>query len=155
MGEELKINKKIENEEWVELYEYVKNDILKYEKHMKLPTWFILRLKGLRNGKFVANKNTKPLGDYTFKIILMTFKINKFEIIRAISNNSKFKDERHRINYLMAIVESRINDTYMRLNKLKKSEENGENVKINISEDKAEYKKKTKEVKNNRLKGLI
>lgn len=155
MSEELKIDKKVENEEWVELYEYVKNDILKYEKNMKLPTWFVLRLKGLRNGKFVANKNTKTLGDYTFKMISMTFKINKFEIINAISNNSKFKDERHRINYLMIIVENKINDTYMRLNKLKKSEENGESIEINVNEDKAEYRKKTKEVKNNRLKGLM
>lgn len=149
------LNKNQEQEEWIELYEYVKKEILKYDDNMKLPKFLILRLKGIKDGKFIANKNTQTLGDYTFKIVLMTFKINKFEIINAISSSGKFKDEKHKINYMMAIVESKINDTYIRLNKIKKSETDGESIEVAINEDKAIYKKKTKEVKNSRLKGLI
>lgn len=151
----IEINKEQEQEEWIELYEYVKNDILKYEKCMKLPKFLILRLKGLRNGKFIANKNTKPLGEYTFKIITLTFKINKIEIINAISSGEKFKDEKHKINYIMAIVENKINDTYIRLSKVEKAKTDGENVEVTLNGNKASYKKKTKEVKNSRLKGLI
>lgn len=145
---------KQELEEWNELYEYVRNDILKYDK-MALPKQLVLRLKGLKDGKFIANKKTKALGDYSFKIILMTFKINKYEIINALKDKSKFKDESHMINYLMAIAEKKINDTYSRLNRLEKSQEKGENLKITTSEDKAEYKHKTKEIKNSRLKELL
>ena len=55
----------------------------------------------------------------------------------------------------MAIVESKINDTYIRLNKVEKAKTDGENIEVIVNEDKASYKKKTKEVKNSRLKGLI
>lgn len=146
---------KLEIEEWNELYEYVKKDILKYDDKLALPKNLVLRLKGLKNGKFMANKKTKALGDYSFKIILMTFKINKYEIVNALADKSKFKDESHMINYMMAIVEKKINDTYSRLNRLEKSQEKGENLEINTSENKAVYKPKTKEVKNSRLKELL
>lgn len=153
--DKVKRNKTQENEEWIELYEYVKHDILNYDEKMKLPKWLVLRLKGLRNGQFIANKKIQALGDYTFKIILMTFKINKYEIVNAINDRSKFKDEIHMINYIMAIIEKKINDTYCRLNRLEQSQEKGENLEINTSENKAEYKQKTKEVKNSRLKELL
>lgn len=151
----IKDNKTQENEEWIELYEYVKHDILNYDEKMKIPKWLVLRLRGLRNGQFVANKKIQVLGDYTFKIILMTFKINKFEIRNAISNDSKFKDEKHKINYLMAIVENKINDTYLRVKKVKESNKKGQEVELNVSTNKTGYKKKTKEVKNSILKELL
>lgn len=146
---------KQELEEWNDLYDYVKKDILKYDEKLALPKNLVLRLKGLKNGKFIANKNTKALGDYSFKIILMTFKINKYEIVNALSDKSKFKDESHMINYLMSIVEKKINDTYSRLNRLEQSQEKGEHLEITESENKAEYKQKTKEIKNSRLKELL
>jgi len=144
-----------EKEEWNELYEYVKKEILRYDENMKLPKNLILRILGLKNGKFIANKKTKALGDYSFKIILMTFKINKYEIVNALADKSKFKDESHMINYMMAIIEKKINDTYSRLNRLEQSQIKGENLEITESENKAEYKRKTKEVKNSRLKELF
>jgi polyribonucleotide nucleotidyltransferase len=146
---------KQEIEEWDELYEYVKKDILKYDEKLALPKNLVLRLKGLQQGKFIANKKTKALGDYSFKIILMTFKINKYEIVNALADKSKFKDESNMINYMMAIVEKKINDTYSRLNRLEMSQEKGEKLEITESENKAEYKRKTKEVKNSRLKELF
>ena len=146
---------KQELEEWNDLYEYVKNDILKYDEKLALPKNLVLRLKGLQQGKFIANKKTKALGDYSFKIILMTFKINKYEIVNALTDKSKFKDESHMINYMMAIIEKKINDTYSRLNRLEQSQIKGENLEITESENKDEYKQKTKEVKNSRLKELL
>jgi len=139
---------KQELEEWNDLYEYVKNDILKYDEKLALPKNLVLRLKGLQQGKFIANKKTKALGDYSFKI-------NKYEIVNALTDKSKFKDESHMINYMMAIIEKKINDTYSRLNRLEQSQIKGENLEITESENKAEYKQKTKEVKNSRLKELL
>jgi len=149
------LDKKKEQEQWVELYDYVKNDILQYEKEIKLPKTLILRLKGLRDGKFMANKNNKQvLGDYTFNIILMTFKINKFDIMSALSNKNKFKDEKHMINYLMAIIECKINDTYNRIIKVEKAKVQGEKIEVNLNGDKAEYKTKSRPIAN-RLKYLM
>lgn len=150
-----KLTKKEEQIQWIELYEYVKHDILQYEKDMKLSRTLVLRLKGLRQGKFIANKATKTLGDYTFKIILITFKLNKIEIINALLNKSKFKNESHMINYLMVILENKINDTYLRIKKAEDSQEKGKNIELNIDDNKAEYKHKTTEVKNSRLKDLL
>lgn len=150
-----KLTKKEEQEQWVSLYEYVKKEILQYEDDKKLPKILILRLKGLRNGKFIANKNTTILGNYTFKLILMTFKINKFDIISALSNKNKFKDEDHMINYLMAIVESKINDTYNRINKVGQAKEKGEKIELDLDNEKAEYKTKSKSTTNSRLKDLL
>ena len=121
---------------------------------MILPRWFVLRLKGLKDGKFCANKKTKSLGEYSFYIILLTFKINKFNIISSINNN-KFKDEKHKINYIMAIIENNINDTCQRLSKLKKAEQKCEDMDVFINNNKANYNKKTKSVTNSRLKGLL
>lgn len=146
---------KQELEEWNDLYDYVKKDILKYDEKLALPKNLVLRLKGLQQGKFIANKKTKALGDYSFKIILMTFKINKYEIVNALADKSKFKDESHMINYMMAIIEKKINDTYSRLNRLEQSQIKGETLEITESENKAEYKHKTKEIKNSRLKELL
>lgn len=145
---------KQEQKEWNELYQYIKKDILKYDDKMILPRWFVLRLKGLKDGKFCANKKTKSLGEYSFYIILLTFKINKFNIINSINNN-KFKDEKHKINYIMAIIENNINDTCQRLNKLKKAEQKCEDMDVFINNNKANYNKKTKSVTNSRLKGLL
>ncbi|HZJ99018.1 MAG TPA: hypothetical protein VFC79_03380, partial [Tissierellaceae bacterium] len=64
MSEEL--SKKEENKQWNALYEYVKKEILEYTDDMQLPRFMILRLRGLRNGKFMANKNSKPMANYDY-----------------------------------------------------------------------------------------
>ena len=146
---------KEEKMEWDELYEYIKKEILGYDANINLPRNLVLRLKGLREGKFMANKSTKAMGDYTFKVILTTFKINKFDILKALSNKNRFKDESHMINYLMVVIENKINDTYLRIKKVETAQEKGQEIDINIEDDKAEYKPKTKKVKNSRLKDLL
>lgn len=155
--EQIKKTKKVDNEEWKLLYEYVKKEILEYESSKKVPRTMVLRLRGLRDGNFMSNKHNKnKLADYGYDIILLTFKLNKITIKNGISNKSKFKDESHMINYIMAIVESKINDTLDRINKAKKSQNKAEVIDINNEvENKATYKKKTKEVKNSRLKELL
>ena len=151
-----KLNKKIEQEQWVELYEYIRKEILGYDKSLQLPRIFILRLKGLREGKFCANTKSpsKSLGDYPYKSILIAFKMCKMDLIRVLSTKT-FKDEAHKVNYLMAIIESKINDICIRIKKVENAQEKGEHIKINNDDNKAEYKHKTKEVKNSRLKHLL
>lgn len=129
--------------DWCELYEYVKTDILKYDTQ-KLPSYFTLRLKGLAEGKFMANKNSQPMASYDFTTILYTFKICKPKISEAL-NSVPFKDESHKINYIMVIIEKEINNVVERINKKKNSEEKIEIIDVSHQENEpAEYKRKAK-----------
>ncbi|MGU8921419.1 hypothetical protein ACV3UV_11980 [Clostridium perfringens] len=140
--------------EWNELYEYVKYSILDYPKEKSLPRLLILRLRGLRNGKFIANNNTQSLGDYPFNMILLTFKINKLNIINSLSDKSKFKNEDHMINYMMTIVENKINDVFDTITNKERAEKRTDEIIINENKIKDIYITKTLENKNERLKDL-
>ena len=57
---------KEEREDWIELYEYVKKNIMQYDFSQKLSKKMILRLRGLQKGKFLDNKNIKDESNYSF-----------------------------------------------------------------------------------------
>lgn len=150
---------KIEQEEWDKLYKYVKEDILQY-KDKKMPRQMILRLKGLLEGKFMANGKSKAKGKYTYEQILLTFKLNKIAILSAIKKNN-FKNEQHMINYIMVIVENNINDVVNRIARVKRSEKSVDNIKTQFEKSKDDnvkldnnYTKKTKQVKKDLFKDL-
>jgi hypothetical protein len=134
--------KSIENQKWIEMCEYVKLEILQYPPEMKYPRPLALRLRGLLNGKFMANKTTKPLASYTIEQVLMTFKACKYDILRGFSNNV-FKDENHRVNYMMVAIEANINDIVLRMRNAEKSKEKVESMELdNIVNEGVEYKDK-------------
>ena len=142
-----------EKRDWNELCEYFKKEILGYGDDMKFPKFLALRLKGLQTGNFIVNKNNKLQGSYTFKEILITCKYSKLDIMIGFRSNS-FADEKHKINYAMSIIESNLNTIKERLKSRQQAEQKLENVEVNMIEG-ATYKKKTKEVRNKRLEGLM
>ena len=144
---------KEEKEQWDKLYSYVKG-LMGYDDKTSLSRTEVLKLKGLTRGQFIANNNQQELAEYSFYEILITFKICKFDIIRGFRNNS-FKSNRHKFNYMIKIVESNLSTVRERLKSRQKQEERIASIEINTEEEIAEYKKKSKEVKNKRLKGLI
>ena len=86
------------NQTWTELCTYIKKEILQYDDTMKFPKYLALRLKGLSEGKFIANKNTKSQGEYSFRTILYTCQIVRPKILNYFSQNSaRIKDEQHKI----------------------------------------------------------
>jgi len=109
-----------EQEEWVDLYEYVFKKVLGYKDGMKMPQYMILRLKGLRDGQFMSNKTVAMQADYSFKVILYTFKAKAIDL-RRLESKMDFKDENHRFNTIMKIIENNINDIVIRLEKNKKA----------------------------------
>ena len=143
-----------EKKDWNELCEYFKKEILGYGDDMKFPKFLALRLKGLQTGNFIVNKNNKLQGNYTFQEILLTCKYSKLDIMIGFRSNS-FVDEKHKINYAMSIIESNLNTIKERLKSRERQEERIASIEKNTGEEIAEYKKKSKEVKNKRLKGLI
>jgi len=148
-------DKKEENKDWLELCQYVHKEILQYDSDLKFPRHLALRLRGLHSGQFMANKNAKPMASYDYKVILYTFKISKSSIMQCfIANKTKFANENHKINTLMVIIESNINDVVVRLKNAKSAKTKAENIDMgNIFHEGAEYKAKTKEV-NDTLKDL-
>lgn len=136
-----------EIKDWDELYQYIKKDIFEYDESQKLPKYMILRIKGLKDGKFIANKKIKPMANYEYNHILYTFKINKMKL-KQIVKSQDFKNEQHKFNTIMIIIEKEINDVVHRLKQTEKSEEKIEKMHIeNIMHEGAEYQ-------NNKIKKL-
>jgi predicted CDP-diglyceride synthetase/phosphatidate cytidylyltransferase len=134
-----------------ELYQYIKLEILEYHDK-KIPKYLILRLIGLKDGKFMANNKVESEGSYNYKIILLTFKLMKGTILNAIQN-TEIKDERHKINLIFKIIESQINDVKDRIEAKKKGEE--KLLETDLSHQTHEQQQYTKKSnKNDKLKEL-
>lgn len=136
-----KMSKK-QKEEFVELCDYIKNNILQYGDNLAFPKQMALRLKGMAVGKHIAKKDDKML--YTYKMILFAFKKEERNLLNYIAKTT-FKNEQHKINGICLIVERNLNDIKlkaMQAHRNKKiNEEKQEEIVNNI--------KLTNEVKNN------
>lgn len=110
-----------EKQDFDKLYQYVKK-ILGYSDDMALPKFMVMRLKGLKDGKFIANNKTKSKASYDYYTIYLTFIYCKDKIQKALQTK-KFANEQNKFNYIMAIVENNINDVVIRLKNAKKVEE--------------------------------
>ena len=113
---------------------------------MKFPKYLALRLQGLKKGQHIANNNIDDQAHYDDYTILCTFKICKTKIIDYLHKNAtKIKNEQHKINLIMKIIEPEINDVYLRLRNAKRmSKHINEKSFDNQANEGAEYKKKTK-----------
>ena len=145
------MEKERKDQDWCDMYEYFKKEIMEYAESIKLPKFMVLRLRGLAEGKFMSNKKIKSMGQYDFKTILYTFKICKPEILSGFkANQTKFKDEKHKFNYALVIIESNINDVVIRLQNAQKAKEKTENVEVdNIVHEGANYKTKNSKINKN------
>ena len=141
-----------EKKQWDELYSYVK-ELMGYDCKTSLSRTEVLKLKGLTRGQFIANNNQQELAEYSFYEILVTFKVCKFDIMRGFRSNS-FKTNGHKFNYMIKIVEGNLSTVRERLKQRQQAEQKMESVEVNMIEG-ATYKRKTKEVKNKRLEGLM
>lgn len=143
--------KKMTEEEkiaWENLYNHVKFKIMGYDENQSLSKSMILRLKGLSTNKFMENKNIENTANYSYEIILSTFKYCHFDIQNALRTN-RFVDEQHKLNYILKIVEKNINTVYMKSKNAEKAKEEAKKTSVEIpthigAEFKAKEKKKDK-----------
>lgn len=143
MAETKETKKAPKNQEMLDLYAYIEKEILGYDSNQKLQKQACLRIIGMKKGKLIANNKTADLANYTPEIIMLTFKAYRQEIVDAM-RGKKFTSEFNQVAYACAIVESHINDIYMRLKNAKKSAEKTEAVVVSSMEyDGAEYKSQT------------
>ena len=92
--------------EWDELYSFVKNEIFEYDKSQPLSRYTIDKLHELRGNC------------YSYRCILLTF-IECKDFLIAKIHSGNWNGEVHMINYIIKVVESKLNDTY---NKMKADE---------------------------------
>lgn len=118
-----------EEKKFKELCEYVKKDIMGYDENQKLTKHMCLRLRGLKDGKFIANKATPTMAHYSYDIILLTFQYVKHHGLDNILATKKFTSEEHKFNYIMVIISNNINTVY---NKVKKIQEERKRLKDDI-----------------------
>lgn len=142
-----------EKQDWESLYYYVKN-IMGYDENQALSNTMVLRLKGLLSGKFIENNNIKDNSNYSYETILNTFKYSYPDIQKAL-RTVNFKDEQHRFNYILKIVEKNINTVYVKMKSIEKAKEEAKSTMANtIDYTGAEYQRKTKETTNKLLDDL-
>lgn len=106
--------KRKEHDDWCKLFEYVKGNILGYEKEMKLSKYQITRLKGLRDGEFISTKGKKKKQGYPYNIIYLTFLFKTNDILYALKTKT-FDNESRKFDYIMVIIENNINTIYIRM----------------------------------------
>ena len=118
-----------EKQDWELLYTYVKSNIMGYDENQALSSTMVLRLKGLLTNKFIENNNIQSTANYSYETILNTFKFCSPDIYKALRTNA-FKDESHKFNYILKIVEKNINNVYIRMKNAEKAKEEAKNATI-------------------------
>lgn len=99
---------------WNELYDFVKYKIFNFDDDQALSQETVLRLKGLTENKYISNNKIANTANYSYAVILNTFKYCFLDITKALKTHS-FKNDTHKINYIIKIVEPNINTVYMRM----------------------------------------
>ncbi len=133
-----------EKQDWDNLYTYVKKNIMGYDDNQALSNAMVLRLKGLLTNKFMENNNIESTANYSYETVLNAFKYSSFDIQKALRANN-FKDEKHKFNYILKIVEQNINTVYVKMKNVEKAKEEAKNMTIEAPiHEGAEFKPREK-----------
>jgi hypothetical protein len=137
--------KRAENDDWEQVYNYFRKEILGLSETQPLDQHTIRRLLGLRLGMYYPQgQNTRilPRG-YDFKTILITLKVVKAKVLQYTSK-ANFVNNKHKIDAIMKIVTGEINDVYKRMETQRKA---NEKLKQDVVTEIFDYKAKLKEQK--------
>ena len=136
-----------EENKFKELCEYVKKEIMGYDENQKLSKHMCLRLRGMKDGKFIANKTTPSMAHYSYDIILLTFKYIKHHGLDNILSTKKFNSEEHKFNYIMVIISNNINTVYNKVKKIREEQNRSDNIKVvELPNYKNKYQSNSKKV---------
>lgn len=139
--------------DWDELYWYVHN-LMGYDENQSLSRNMVLRLKGMLNGKFMANNSVKNSANYSYGVVLNTFKYSLPDIQRAL-HTIRFKDESHKFNYIMRIVDGNLNTVYMRMKNADAQKQEAKRISGNeVGHKDVEYKPREKQKSRDKFSDL-
>ena len=146
-----------EKEDWNNLYDYVRYEILEYKEGMKLSPHIRSKLQGLRTGDFTVKKGDiiNECKGYPYKIILMTFQVMKLLILTSVRNKT-FNNDNHKFNYILKIIANNINDVYRKYEEKQNEKRNLDNIKIDVpmENENIEYKNRSN-LKDNKVANLL
>ncbi len=128
------------------LFDYAFN-LLGYKSGQKIGRTMALRIERLRTGQSTGGKDTKP---YDYKMIYYTFVLKAPQIRQSLATVT-FKDEQHKLNYIMVIVENNINDVYTSIQQKKLADEEIKNKTIIVNVDAPNRYQKKREPKSAEL----
>lgn len=127
-----KAGSKAETGDWDAVYQFFIHKTLQYSEgaRPKKLNHVVNRLLGLRVGKYAPKgTNTRYLKrGYSFRAILVCLKFCKRSTDKAL-RTVKFKNERHKIDYIMAIVINNIDFVQKRLEKMDRQNRRIEKIK--------------------------
>lgn len=124
--------KKQELEDFRKLCDYIKKEILNYGDDKSFPSFMAQRLKALSCGVYLLKgKESDYKTIYSYKVILVAFVMYKREIDEALFSQH-FKNEQHKINYIMKIVERNMNNV---VDMIKNRANSKEKLEKSISKD--------------------
>lgn len=144
---------KQEQEKWDALYSFVRTKVLGYDENQALSTNMVLRLKGMLSGKFMENNALQDKANYSYDVVLNTFKYCMPDIQRAL-NTVSFENENHKFNYIMRIVDGNLNTVYMRMKQREKVEEESKKSDLSYAADYVNMFKAKKTNNNSKLDDL-
>ena len=125
-----KEKKAAEEKVFRDLCDYVKTEIMGYDENQSLSRDMILRLRGLKTGQYMANKNSPSMAYYPYKVILLTFKYVKQHELDNILRSKNFNNDQHKFNYILKIIDSNINTVYNKVKKIKEEQHRADNIEV-------------------------
>jgi hypothetical protein len=139
------------DQNWQDLYKYIENEIMGYGLDLKLNKQMVLRLKGLSEGKLIANKKIESQANYSPECILTTFKLYKTKILNVLDKKD-FSNQNQKFNYIMAIIDNNINDVALMLKRKEQSVELSKNTTVveSIKSEGMTYQEKKEKEKENK-----
>lgn len=124
-----------------------------YDENQSLTRFTVLRLRGMVNGKFAANKKTLSNANYSYDTLYYTIVACSDSIKYALKSNN-FKDESHMTNYVFKIIENKINDVYLRMKNAEVNKKTINNIDmLATNERRASYNSQSK-AENNKFDDL-
>lgn len=148
-----------ENSWWDKCYQKAKQ-WLDLKEGQNLDEHFVMRLKGLRVGKFLPNGDNTHIvkRGYDFETIYRTMQLSEAAVKRALSERN-FSDQQHKINYIMKIVVKNVNFVYSKMSKKRKTEEqlnkDSESINQNLEVRTSKYIRKSDEKAKSKVSELI
>lgn len=143
-----------ENSDWSKCYEYFK-DLLGIKEGQNLDEHATLRILGTRVGRYVpSGMNVRGLKrGYDFEVILTTMKFCSVQI-RDVLGTMQFKDQKHKIDYMMKIITNNLNFVAAKVEGKRITDKKMDiYIPVEQIENLPEYNKKS--IENNKIKDII
>lgn len=141
-----------EHSDWMKVYEYMRSNILGYNQTVPLDNHTVMRLRGLRLGKYYPNGENVvilPRG-FEYTTILIAMKVVNPRI-QAYLNTANFVNQKHKIDGIMRFISGEILDVQKRIDIQKKA---NEKLDQEVSQPTFDYKSRLKQKKKEENKGI-